>query len=65
MRRNLLKSLAAVLAGNAIYFLLLAPYAPPAARHQPLRPDLGLLLDFGLCVIVYAALQWADRRWSR
>jgi hypothetical protein len=65
MRRNLLTSLAAVLAGNAIYFLLVLPHAPAAARHQPFRPDLGLLLDFGVCVLCYLALQWADRRLSR
>ena len=35
--RRLLKQLAAILIGNAIYFLLLTPHLPPAAQHQPDR----------------------------
>src|SRR5437588_11257080 len=53
LSRNFAISLAAVLLGNAIYFLLM-PYLPPAARHRSytLWPDLGLLIDFWLCLVM-------------
>ena len=54
--RNLLQALLAVLAGNAIYFLLLSPLLPPRARHAPTRLDLGLLIDFWVCVAAWGAL---------
>jgi H+/gluconate symporter-like permease len=57
-----LKALLAVLAGNAIYFLVLAPLLPPAARHQPLQLDLGLVVDFGVCLAVYGMVEWVARR---
>jgi hypothetical protein len=50
-----LKSLLAVLVGNAVYFSL-APYLPPAARHQPLHFDLGIVVDFWFCLLVYGIL---------
>jgi hypothetical protein len=42
-------ALAAVLLGNAVYFLL-APYLPPPARHVAFKMDFGLLLDFVFCL---------------
>ncbi len=62
MLRRLLKQLAAVLIGNAIYFLLLMPHLPPAAQHQPDRLDLGLLVDFWICVVVYGIIELIARR---
>jgi len=53
-----IKSLLAVLVGNAVYFSL-APYLPPAARHQPLRLDLGIVVDFWFCLLVYGILNTA------
>jgi hypothetical protein len=50
-----IKSLVAVLVGNALYFSL-APYLPPAARHQPFRLDLGILVDLWFCLVVYGVL---------
>lgn len=44
--------LAAVLAGNAVYFALLA-YLPPGARHEPFALDWGLAIDFWFCVALY------------
>jgi len=61
-RRAFLEALVAVLAGNALYFLLLAPALPPAWRHQPLAMDRGLALDFFLCLVIYAALRAVRRR---
>jgi hypothetical protein len=54
--RNLLQALAAVLAGNAAYFLLL-PHLPAAARHVPFRMDVGLVLDFVFCVVAFAGIK--------
>lgn len=48
---NFVQSLIAVLAGNAIYFLLM-PHLPQAARHVPRRLDLGVAVDLWLCLVV-------------
>ena len=55
--RNFTKSLIAVLAGNAAYFLLLAPRLPAAARHRAFDFDLGLLIDFWLCLVAYGLIE--------
>jgi hypothetical protein len=47
---NFLHALAAVLAGNVVYFLLL-PFLPPAARHVPFQIDLGLAVDGCFCLV--------------
>jgi len=41
--KNFLDALTAVLAGNAIYYLLM-PHLPAAARHNLFKEDWGLLL---------------------
>ena len=61
MRQSLLRSLVAVLAGNLIYFWLLTPVLPQAARHAPFRFDLGLLLDAWVCLVVYGLLELLGR----
>jgi len=53
---KLLRALAAVLAGNALYFLLLGPRLPAWARHTPFDLDIGLVFDFVICVALYVAL---------
>jgi hypothetical protein len=53
---RLLRALAAVLAGNVLYLLLLAPRLPEWARHRPFALDPGLLLDFALCLAIYMGL---------
>jgi hypothetical protein len=53
---RLLRALAAVLAGNALYFLLLGPRLPGWARHKPFALDAGLIFDFVICVALYFAL---------
>ena len=55
-----IKSLIAVLLGNGLYFSL-APYLPAAARHQPMRLDLGILVDFWFCLMVYGVLDLAQQ----
>jgi hypothetical protein len=53
---NFVQSLIAVLAGNALYFLLM-PYLPVRVRHVPLRMDLGVVVDFWLCLVVFGVIK--------
>ncbi len=62
--RNFWKSLAAVVAGNAVYFLLMSHF-PPAARHAPNHLDLGLIIDFWFCVAAYGVIDLVQRRRRR
>jgi hypothetical protein len=50
------KYLVAILLGNGLYFAL-NPYLPPPARHHPFKLDLGTLVDFWLCLVVYGLLE--------
>jgi hypothetical protein len=53
---NFIQALAAVLAGNAAYFLLVR-YLPPQVRHVPFRIDLGLVVDFWLCLVAFGMIK--------
>jgi hypothetical protein len=53
-----LKYLIAVLVGNGLYFAL-NPYLPEPARHHPFKIDLGTLVDFWLCLMVYGLMELA------
>lgn len=57
LSKNFFISLAAVILGNVIYFLIM-PHLPPAAQHRSTRllPDLGLLIDFWICLVVYGLI---------
>ncbi len=61
-----IKSLIAVVAGNTLYFSL-APHMPPAVRHEPFQLDVGVLVDFWFCLVVYGLIELVlqIRRWSR
>ena len=61
-----LKSLAAVLLGNALYFYLL-PSLPPPAQHKPMQLDLGVLVDFWFCLVMYGLIEGGMQlsRWWR
>jgi hypothetical protein len=61
MKRNFLQALLAVVAGNAMYFVLLMPHLPPAARHGVGQLDLGLGIDFLLCAALYLLVRRLDR----
>lgn len=63
--RRWIEYLVAVLAGNAIYFLVLFPVLPESLRHQPLRMDAGLLLAFLCCVAMYGVIRLASRHAQR
>jgi hypothetical protein len=45
-----------------VYFLIM-PYLPPAAQHRSLRilPDLGLVIDFWICVVLYGVFSFLFR----
>jgi len=58
---NFLDALAAVLAGNAIYFLVM-PHLPPNMRHAMFKEDWGLLVDFAICAILFIAIKLIRRR---
>jgi hypothetical protein len=53
---NFVHALAAVLGGNAVYFLL-ARHLPLGARHQAFRIDLGMIVDFLICVIALGMIK--------
>jgi hypothetical protein len=57
---NLLDALVAVLAGNAIYYLLM-PHLPAPARHRLFQEDWGLLVDFAICTVIFAAVKYLRR----
>ena len=59
---NVIQALLAVILGNVVYFVL-APSLPPAARHQPFRLDVGMVLDFWFCVVAYGLIRTA-RKWK-
>jgi len=58
--KNFLDALAAVLAGNAIYFLLM-PHLPQGMRHSLFKEDWGLLVDFAICTIIFVGVKIARR----
>jgi hypothetical protein len=58
---NFLDALLAVLAGNAIYYLL-APHLPGLARHRLFQEDLGLVVDFVICTVIFVAVKLIRRR---
>ncbi|MBZ5656124.1 MAG: hypothetical protein LAO56_12705 [Acidobacteriia bacterium] len=58
--RNFLDALVAVLAGNAIYFLLM-PHLPTPIRHRLFKEDLGLLVDFCICTVIFVAVKYTRR----
>ena len=53
---NFIHALAAVLAGNAVYFLL-ARYLPLGARHEAFRIDLGMVVDFLICLAALGVIK--------
>jgi len=61
--RKILKQTVAVVVGNLLYFFVLMPHLPAAGRHRPDRLDLGLIVDFWLCVVLYGVIELVDRKW--
>jgi hypothetical protein len=48
--------LLAVLGGNVIY-LAIEPQLPVALRHRMFQVDLGLAIDFLICVVLYGLIR--------
>jgi hypothetical protein len=61
MKRRLVQSLIAVVAGNAIYFGI-EQYLPPRAQHHIYQVDWGLAVDFWICLACYGLLRLIRRR---
>ncbi|HVN08547.1 MAG TPA: hypothetical protein VMV61_06220 [Patescibacteria group bacterium] len=47
--------------GNIIYFAV-APLLPASLQHELFRPDLGLVLDFLVCLGVFAVTRLVRTR---
>lgn len=58
---NFLQALFAIILGNVVYFALV-PSLPLIARHRPFRIDLGMVIDFWLCLVIYGLIRTA-RNW--
>ena len=63
MRTRLLKQFAAIVLGCLLYFFVLVPHLPPAARHHPFRLDWGLLVIAWICLVIYGLIELGLRRW--
>ena len=61
--KNFWQSLIAVVVGNAIYFLCMN-YLPRPARNTTFKFDLGLVVDFWICLVIYGLLELL-KRWRR
>jgi hypothetical protein len=59
--RRWLEYLVAILVGNVIYYFSLQPHLPELWRHPGAKIDLGLLLDFIVCVAVYGLIRLGIR----
>jgi hypothetical protein len=57
---NFIQSFVAVVVGNVVYYLLM-PHLPPAARHNPAKMDLGVLVDFWFCLVCLGAIKTVSR----
>jgi hypothetical protein len=53
---NFLHALLAVLVGNAAYFLL-EKHLPVWARHIGFKTDLGTLVDFCFCLVIFGLIK--------
>lgn len=61
VRLNFLQALLAIILGNVLYFALL-PSLPVIARHRPFRVDVGMVIDFWFCLVIYGLIR-TMRRW--
>jgi hypothetical protein len=57
---NFLDALLAVLAGNAIYYML-RPHLPFVAQHSLFLQDWGLVVDFAICTVIFVGVKIARR----
>ena len=55
-RAQWIKFALSIVIGNLLYFALM-PHLPPAAQHHSWTVDLGTVVDFWLCLLVYGLLE--------
>lgn len=55
VKLNLLQALLAILLGNVLYFLLAGHL--PLPQHRLFQVDAGLLVDFLICLALYALIR--------
>ena len=55
-RAKLIKIFVAVFLGNILYFIL-SPHLPAAAQHRSWNIDLGTIVDFWFCLVVYGLIE--------
>lgn len=55
--RRWLEYLAAILLGQVIYYFSLMPHLPDGLRHHGSDIDLGMLVDFLVCLAVYGLIR--------
>lgn len=55
--RRWLEYLVAILFGNGIYYFSLFPHLPESLQHQGFQMDLGVAVDFLVCVGVYGLIR--------
>jgi hypothetical protein len=58
--KNFLDALLAVLAGNAIYYLLM-PRLPASIHHGLFKEDMGLVVDFAICTVIFVTVKYLRR----
>lgn len=51
-----LRYLVIIVIGNALYFAAM-PHLPAAARHERFKLDLGTLVDFWFCLVVFGLFE--------
>ncbi len=51
-----LRYLIVIVIGNVLYFAAM-PHLPPSARHERFKLDLGTLVDFWFCLVVYGVFE--------
>jgi hypothetical protein len=56
---RLLRYLVIIVIGNALYFISM-PHLPSAARHKRFQLDLGTLVDFWFCLVVFGIFELVD-----
>jgi hypothetical protein len=61
---NFWQALAAVLLGNVIYFLI-EKHLPAGAHHSPFKIDLGMVVDFWFCLVVFGIIKTVAARTGR
>ena len=55
-RAKWIKFAVSILLGNGLYFAL-SPHLPAAAQHHEWTVDMGTIVDFWLCLVVYGLLE--------